>query len=129
MFPVTNHHFEQGLDLDPHGETHMPKAFVVLVCIALSAFAACPSLSDDLHQKAAVPSGAEKLPFIYPNNIDCRDFDRTAYKVWHLRDRSAIDLGNWDRAFEISGPISRGLFVKKGFDLFDVLEAKCGMSA
>lgn len=107
----------------------MPKIVVVLASIAFSAIATCPSLSDNLHQDAPLPSGAERLPFIFPNNINCRDFDRTAYKVWHLRDRLSIDLGNWDRAFEISGPISPGLFVRKGFDLFDVLETKCRMSA
>ena len=70
---------------------------------------------------------AEQLQLRYPNNINCKDFAMTALKGWHLRTRSSMDLGNWDGAFWISGTISRGVFVRRGSDLFDILETKCGM--
>ncbi len=107
----------------------MRKALVVLASVILLPLGAGPSFSSELGVGTQARSGVETLRFLFPDNIDCRDFDRTAYKVWQLRNRSPLDLGNWDGPFEISGPISPGLFVRKGFDLFNVLEAKCGMHA
>ena len=66
---------------------------------------------------------------LYPDNVECKYFDKTGYKTWQLRDRSTVDLGNWGAAFPITGAITPGTFVSKGLDLFDVLEKKCGRSA
>jgi hypothetical protein len=106
--------------------------FKILVFFAFIAFpsgAAWPPSSSESTRGEFAHFEFEKLQTIYPNNINCRDFEMTDYKVWRLRSRSYVDLGNWDGAFRISGAISRGLFVRKGFDLLDVLEAKCGKSA
>lgn len=66
---------------------------------------------------------------LYPGNVECKNFDKTGYRTWQLRDRSTVDLGNWDAAFPITGAIEPGTFVSKGVDLFDVLEIKCGLRA
>ena len=77
-----------------------------------------PSLvSEPLHQS------------LYPDNVECKNFDKTGYRTWQLRDRSTVDLGNWASAFPITGPIEPGAFVSGGKDLFYVLEAKCGVQA
>ena len=106
----------------------MIKSFVFIASIAFSSWLALPPVSE-LKGPERVRSSSEQLETIYPHNIDCRDFEMTNTQVWRLRNRSSVDLGNWDGAFWISGAISRGLFVKKGFDLLDVLEAKCGMGS
>lgn len=107
----------------------MPRPFVLLAVVAFTAVSVSPSSGGALVRDAPVSSGSEQLQFIFPDNIDCRDFERTAYKAWRLRTLSSVDLGNWDGSFWVSGAISRGLFVRRGFDLLDVLEAKCGRSA
>ena len=68
----------------------MRKALVVLAAIVLSSLGASPSSSGEHRRATPVRSTVEKLQFLFPDNIDCRDFDRTAYKVWQLRNRSAI---------------------------------------
>lgn len=103
----------------------------LLVLIASGAFTSWSTLPSvhNLRQPERVLQSSEHLQTIYPHNVVCKDFERMGLKVWHLRNRSAVDLGNWDGAFWVSGAISRGIFVRKGFDLLDVLESKCGMSA
>lgn len=65
---------------------------------------------------------------LYPDNVDCRDYDKTSYKIWSLRNKAPIDLGNWDGSFSIDSPIRPRGFVRNGIDLYDVLERKCGIS-
>ena len=106
----------------------MVKSFVFIASIAFSSWSILPPVSD-LKRPGRARSSSEQLQTFYPHNIDCRDFEMTDPRVWHLRNRSSVDLGNWDGAFRISGAISRGLFVNKGFDLLDLLEGKCGVGA
>ena len=107
----------------------MLTSLVFFASIAFSSWSAWPHQNGSFARGEVADTSSERLQTIYPNNIDCRDFEMTDYKVWHLRSRPSVDLGNWDGAFWVSGAISRGLFIKNGFDLLDVLEAKCGMKA
>ena len=107
----------------------MHKSLVVLAYIAISAVSVSPSFGADFHQNDSVRPTADQLQFVFPGNIDCRDFERSSSTVWRLRDRSSVDLGNWDGSFWVGGAISRGVFVRNGFDLLTILEAKCGKSA
>ena len=103
----------------------MPRITIVLASIAISTLSAWPA-------SGGMTPGRERpdqLQFVFPHNVDCRDFERTGLKVWQTRHRSSIDLGNWDGSFEISGPIARGAFVLRGFDLVDILESRCGLMA
>lgn len=73
---------------------------------------------------AALSIGSAR--FLFPDNVDCRDYDKTSVESWRLRSKKDLDLGNWDQAFSISGRIAPRMFVRNGIDLYEVLEAKCG---
>lgn len=67
---------------------------------------ATETLFDDMAGGSALYAVVSRGPprSHFPNNVDCRDFSKTGYRTWELRDKSPIDLGNWDGAFDIIGP-------------------------
>ena len=112
----------------------MPRPLTVFtssLVLALVAFA--PASRADLGRGYAGPAPhlvSEPLNrSLYPANVECKNFDKTGYRTWRLRDRSTVDLGNWAGAFPITGAIVPGAFVSNGVDLFDVLQTKCELRA
>ena len=112
----------------------MPRPLTVFASAMVLALAASAPLS----QASAGDGSARPAPnlvseplhgSLYPANVECKNFDKTGYRSWELRDRSTVDLGNWAGAFPVTGTIEPGAFVSDGVDLFDVLQVKCGLRA
>lgn len=108
-----------------------PTVFTSSLVLALVAFAPASraSVGDGYAGPAPRLVSESSSVSLYPANVECKNFDKTGYKTWQLRDRSTVDLGNWAGAFLVTGAIEPGLFVSNGVDLFDVLQIKCGLRA
>jgi hypothetical protein len=87
-------------------------AATALLALSIS----CPTRADD----ALPPNSNDALP---PNTNDCAQFDKNG-DAWKARGMVVFTLGD-DKETLSGASVSRGQFVFKDIDLYDLLEKKC----